>query len=109
VVGLKQGDIIMVDFNPIAGSEQGNYRSALVISNNFTISKTNIITLLPITNTKKNHPLNVALNTAKIAGMVLCSHVRSLDLKTRKFKVVGVVSKEKLEEVLEIVFAMLHS
>ena len=97
----------MVDFNPIVGSEQGNYRPALVISNDFTISKTNIITLLPIINTKSNHPLNVALEDGKTTGMVLCSHIRSLDLKARKFKVVDEVSKEKLDDVLEVVFAML--
>ena len=109
MVGLKQGDIIKVDFNPIIGSEQGNYRPALVISNNFTISKTNIITLIPITNTNSNHPLNVALNGSETTGMALCSHIRSLDLKARKFKVIETISKNKLDEVLEVVFAMLDN
>ena len=109
MVGLKQGDIVMIDFNPIVGSEQGNYRPALVISNDFTISKTNIITLLPITNTKSSHPLNVALENEKTTGMVLCSHIRSLDLKSRKFKVIDEVSKEKMDEVLEVVFAMMDN
>ena len=109
MVGLKQGDIIMVDFNPIVGSEQDNYRPALVISNDFTISKTNIITLLPITNAKSNHPLNVTLENTKTTGMILCSHIRSLDLKSRKFKIVDEVSKEKLDEVLEVVFATMDN
>jgi len=109
MVGLKQGDIIKVDFNPIVGSEQGNYRPALVISNDFMISKTNIITLLPITNTKSSHPLNIVLESEKTTGMILCSHIRSLDLKIRKFKIIDKVSKEKMDEVLEVVFAMLDN
>ena len=109
MVGLRQGDIIMVDFDPKIGSEQGNYRPALVISNDFIISKTNIITLLPITNTNSNHPLNIALAGSKTSGMILCGHIRSLDLKARKFKIVDKISKEKMDEIIEVVFAMLDN
>jgi len=50
---VKQGSVIKINFDPSVGSEQGGYRPAVVISNNYVLSKTNIISICPITSVKK--------------------------------------------------------
>ena len=109
---VKQGDIIKVNFDPTMGSEQGGYRPGLVVSNDFTISKTNIIAIVPITNTLSRHPFNVFLDgktTGATTGVVECAHIRSVDLIARNFYVSDRILDEKLDEVLEVVFAMLDN
>ena len=104
---VKQGDIIKINLNPTVGSEQSGYRPAVVITNDFTISKTNIISICPITNSTRKHALNVVLDEhIEIKGSILCAHIKSVDLSTRPYKVVDQISVEKMNEVLEIIFAM---
>jgi mRNA interferase MazF len=107
---VKQGSIIQINFSPTIGSEQSGYRPAVVVSNNFLISKTNIVSVCPITNTKQSDfALNVALDgSTKTSGTILCAHIRSVDLHKRKFKLVEQISEKKLDEVLEILIAMLE-
>ncbi|MDR0804618.1 MAG: type II toxin-antitoxin system PemK/MazF family toxin [Oscillospiraceae bacterium] len=40
---MKQGDIIKIDFSPVVGHEQANYRPAVVISNNFSIKNNKLL------------------------------------------------------------------
>lgn len=106
---VKQGSIIKIDFSPTIGSEQAGYRPAVVVSNDFIISKTNIISICPITNTKqRKSALNVILDeNTQIQGTILCAHIRSVDIQKRGYKVIEQVSEKKLDEVLEILIAML--
>jgi mRNA interferase MazF len=105
---VKQGSIIKIDFNPIVGSEQGGYRPAVVVSNNFVISKTNIISICPITNQQGKTALNVLLDDkTKTQGAVLCAHSRSVDLSKRSYKRVEELSEDKLDEILNIMIGIL--
>lgn len=81
---VKQGDIIKLNFNPQAGHEQAGYRPALVISNDFFNQKANVTIVCPITNTDNQFPLHVPLDSrTETTGVVLCEHVKALDLKAR--------------------------
>ncbi len=103
---VKQGDIILLNFNPQAGYEQAGYRPALVISNNVFNKRTGLAILCPITSKEKKYPLRVELdNNTKTHGFILCEHIKSLDIEARGYKVVEQVSKEILQEVINIVFA----
>ena len=103
---VKQGDIIKVSFDPIVGSEQSGYRPAVVISNNFLISKTNIISICPITKAQGKTALNVLLDgETKTQGAILCAHVRSIDIKKRPHVVIEQLPAEKLDEVINIVIS----
>jgi len=107
MVKVKQGDIIKINFDPTIGSEQSGYRPAIVISNDFTISKTNIITICPITSNTRKNALNVILDErTETQGSILCAHIKSVDILSRKYKVVEQIPSDKLDEVLEIIFAM---
>ncbi len=103
---VKQGNIIKVNFNPQAGHEQAGYRPALVISNNFFNEKTNITIVCHITNTNNKFPLHVPLDDrTTTTGVVLCEHIKALDLNARTYKVVEDIPSDLLEKVIDIVYS----
>lgn len=103
---VNQGDIIRVNFNPQAGHEQAGYRPALVISNNFFNKKTNLAIVCPITNTDNRFPLHIPLDSrTETTGVILCEHVKALDLTARTYKVVEALPKDVLEKVVDVVFS----
>ena len=80
----EQGDIIMMNFSPQAGHEQGGRRPALVISNASFYRYTHLGIVCPITTKIKDYPMHVRLDErTKTTGEILCEHVKSLDLGAR--------------------------
>lgn len=56
---LKQGDIIMMNFNPTKGHEQSRYRPALIVSNDdFNMMCGGMIKVVAITSNEKDFPLH---------------------------------------------------
>lgn len=103
---VRQGDIIKLNFNPQAGHEQAGYRPALVISNDFFNQKTNLTIVCPITNTNNRFPLHIPLDDRTVTtGVVLCEHVKALDLNARSYRVVEQIPKDLLRTVIDVVFA----
>ena len=103
---VKQGTIIKVNFNPQKGHEQAGYRPALVISNDVFNQKTNLTIVCPITNTNNNFPLHIPLDErTKTTGVILCEHIKSLDLKTRNYEVVENLPNDILENVIDIIYS----
>ena len=106
---VKQGSIILVDFDPQAGHEQKGRRPALVISNDLFNKYSEMAILCPITNTDKNHPLHIRLNEeTKTNGVILCDQVKTMDIKVRNFKYLENIPEEILENVLDIVFSIIE-
>lgn len=98
----KQGDIIMMNFNPQAGHEQGGRRPALVISNASFHHYTRLGIVCPITTKIKDYPMHVKLDErTKTTGEILCEHVKSLDLGARGAAYVETLPDDLLQEVLE--------
>ena len=103
---VKQGDIIKVSFDPNSGHEQAGYRPALVVSNNEFNKRTKLAIVCPITNTDNSFPLHVPLDTrTSTTGVILCEHVRTLDLQSRKSRFVEKVPDDILKLVTDIISA----
>ena len=103
---VKQGDIIKTNFNPQSGHEQAGYRPAVVISNSVFNSKTNLVIVCPITNTKRPFALHIPLdNRTETAGVILCEHVTSLDIGARGHKFIEKLPKDLLNEAIDTVKA----
>lgn len=103
-----QGEIIKVNFNPQAGHEQAGYRPAVVVSNDFFNNKTNLAVLCPITNTDNKFPLHIPLDErTKTTGVILCEHIRTLDIEARGYKVVERLPEDLLEKTLSVISAIL--
>ena len=103
---VKQGTIIKINFNPQVGHEQAGYRPAVVISNNIFNNKTKLAIVCPITNTDNKFPLHIPLDKrTKTKGVILCEHVKSLDLKNRKYEVIEKLPQDILENIINTVYA----
>ena len=103
---VKQGTIIKVNFNPQAGHEQAGYRPAVVISNNIFNEKCKLAIVCPITNTNNHFPLHIPLDErTKTTGMILCEHIKALDLNKRTYQEVELLPNDILEDVINIVFS----
>jgi len=106
---VKQGSIIKINFDPSIGSEQAGYRPAIIISNNVVISKTNIITICPITTRQGKTALNVMLDERTATqGAVLCAHSKAVDIKKRHYTIVEQLPPDKLEEVVNTIISMIE-
>lgn len=78
----------------------------MVISNDFFNKKTNLTIVCPITNTKKDFPLHVCLDErTKTTGVVLCEHIKSVDLQNREYVFVEKIPVDLLDEIINIVFS----
>ncbi len=103
---VKQGTIIKINFNPQAGHEQAGYRPAVVISNDIFNDKTKLSIVCPITNTNNHFPLHIPLdNRTKTTGVILCEHIKALDLNSRTYQVIEDLPKDILENVIDIVYS----
>lgn len=103
---VNQGDIIKVNFNPQRGHEQAGYRPALVVSNNVFNEKTNLTMVCPITNTDNKFPLHIPLDKrTNTTGVVLCEHIRTLDLNAREYKFVESIPEDILQQVCDVLIA----
>lgn len=105
----KQGDIVLLDFNPTKGHEQNGKRPAIVISNNVFNTNTKMVIVCPITSNEKEFPTHYLLeNTKKIHGSVLCEHIRSIDFEIRNLKFVEKASENDLLSVIMLMNACIE-
>ena len=103
---VKQGMIIKLNFNPQVGHEQAGYRPAVVISNNVFNEKAKLAIVCPITNTDNKFPLHIALDErTKTKGVILCEHLKSLDLRKRKYETIEKLPKDILDKVINTIYA----
>ena len=106
---MKQGDIILIDFDPAKGREQTGYRPAVVISQTVYNQKRNMAFICPITNSTKPLRLRVMLDSrTQTQGDVICEQVRVIDLLVRKCKVVEPLPKDLLKQVLAAVSVIIE-
>ena len=105
---ISRGDIILVNLNPVIGSEQGETRPALVIQNNIGNEYSPTTIVAPITSKifSKQFPTNVELENInsplKQKSTVLLNQIRTID-KPRITKNYGKISARKMKDVDEAI------
>lgn len=97
----EKGHFIYLDFTPQAGTEQAGRRPALVLSPiQFNIA-VGLIYACPVTNEVKGSPFEVAIPAgAKITGVVLTDHLKSLDWIERNADFHSQAPTDLVEDVL---------
>ena len=95
------GDLIWTDFDPTLGREQAGRRPALAISPKAFAVNTGFVFVCPITTHVRPFPTSVVLPEGlPIAGEILISHLRSIDILARAIRPVGAaVPAETAEQV----------
>ncbi|HRZ85250.1 MAG TPA: type II toxin-antitoxin system PemK/MazF family toxin [Candidatus Paceibacterota bacterium] len=101
---IKKGDILIVNFEPIKGSEQGRVRPALVIQNNLLNKYSPLTIVAPITSKiyEKEYPTNVVISKADSLlnndSTVLVNQMRTID-KQRILKKISSLNNFIMDEV----------
>lgn len=105
----KYGDIIVIDFDPQIGVEMRKRRPAIVVSADEFQKRTGLVWLIPVTSTTKGlFPLHVPIDESGTVGVAICEQVKSFDYNARKWRKVGFASDELLENVRNIISAILN-
>ena len=99
----KKGDLVILTFDPSAGHEQQGRRPALIISNEIFNKHVGLAIACPITNTDRNFPFHVQLNSDKLTGFIMTEQIKSIDYKVRNVKFIEKVNDEIMDKVLGIV------
>jgi len=80
----KQGDIVILNFDPAAGHEQKGRRPALIVSNEEFHKRTRMSMVCPITKTLSGFPAHLQLdNRTDTVGEIMCEQVKCLDINMR--------------------------
>ncbi len=104
----QRGDLVHIDFNPQAGTEQAGRRPALVLSPVEYNSRTGLAIMCPITSKIKRYPFEVEVPPGgKLSGVVLSDHIKNLDWRARRMDFVAKAPATLLDEVLAKLNALL--
>ena len=91
------GDIVLVEFDPVRGTEQGGIRPALIISTRGMHETTRRAIICPITRNMQPWPTKVFLPQGlAVDGAVLVDQVRSVDRDARLLRKLGSVPQSVL-------------
>jgi mRNA interferase MazF len=102
-----RGDLVWLEFNPQAGSEQAGRRPALVVSPRSYNRKVGLALVCPITSHVKGYPFEVELPPGiEAQGAILCDQIKSLDWRARSAKYFGCVPDAVMEEVTARILAL---
>ena len=100
----KQGDIIVMDFNPSKGREQQGKRPALIINNEKYFNRTGLIIVSPISSTQNQFPMHIKLEDKLMTkGAVLTQHIRTIDPIVRSVSYIESVSEDFKNHIVKIV------
>jgi mRNA interferase MazF len=101
---IKRGEILIIDFEPVKGSEQGRIRPALVIQNNISNENSPTTIVAPITSRvyTKEFPTNVfiqkSISKLDKNSTILLNQIRTID-KSRIIKRISKLDYETMQKV----------
>ena len=105
----KQGDIVILDFDPQIGHEQKGRRPGLLISNDQFHKRTNMAMVCPITNTISGFPTHIVLdNRTNTNGEIMCEQVKCLDIVARNASYKETVPSDILDEVIDLICSFIE-
>lgn len=110
-INIKQGDIIIIDFDPSLGHKQKENRPALVISNHdFTRLTQSLVKVVPISTTDNEFPLHIPVPKGlRVHGVVETQQETTLDLSARRWRKVDHIPDDYLKQILEVIFETYES
>lgn len=101
---IKRGDVVLVDLEPVKGSEQGKTRPCLVLQNNKgnEFSPTTIVAAIT-SKVGLEYPFIVNISAGE-GGLpkdssILCSQIRTISMQDRVVKKLGSLKPETMKRV----------
>lgn len=99
-----RGEIWLIDLDPTKGHEQAKLRPCLIISaNEFNLSLSNLIIILPITTKHRNLPTFIKVDSSesnlKFDSYIICEQIRTVSLLRVQKTKIGQVNNNTLKKV----------
>lgn len=99
---LKQYEIILVNLNPIMGSEINKTRPCIVISPNEMNKHLRTIIVAPMTTASKSYPTRIEIKHNDKIGWIVVDQIRTIN-KKRVLKVLGRMTKPEIKELKSVI------
>lgn len=102
---IRRGDVVLVNLDPVIGSEVGKTRPAAVVQNDLANRSSPTVTVIPLTsNTERVYPFQVLI-PAEISGLerdskALCEQLRTV-ARQRIVRPIGHLGEQVLAEIRE--------
>jgi len=103
----EQGDIVALNFDPQSGHEQKGRRPAIVVSNKVFNQHLGLAFACPITNTKRDFPFHIQVESENITGYIMVEQMKSIDYSSRSIKFIEKANEETMSQILGIIDSIL--
>jgi len=104
----EQGDIVALSFDPQSGHEQKSRRPAIIISNKIFNQHLGLAFACPITNTKRNFPFHVEVESENITGFIIGEQMKSIDYHARNIKFIEKANQKTIAQILGIIDSIMQ-
>ena len=98
---ISQYQIILVNLDPILGSEIKKTRPCIVISPNEMNLFLNTVVIAPMTTSSKNYPTRIEVKHDSKIGWIVLDQIRTID-KQRIIKDLGRLTKSEINELKSV-------
>jgi len=104
----QQGDIVALNFDPQSGHEQKGRRPAIIISNKIFNKHLGLSFACPITNTKRNFPFHIEVQSENITGFIMVEQMKSIDYNSRNIKFIEKANQATINKILGIIDSIIE-
>jgi len=108
---MKKYDIILVDLNPVKGSEQSGIRPCIIIQNDYANKVANTYVVAILSSVIKDYPHTLIIDSSKINWLTQKSRIDLLQVRTidetriiKKFWELDLEFRKLLDEKIKIAF-----
>lgn len=98
---ISQYQIILVNLDPIPGSEIKKTRPCVVISPNEMNKFLNTVVIAPMTTSSKNYPTRIEIKHDNRTGWIVLDQIRTID-KQRIISDLGRLTKTEIHELKSV-------
>ena len=104
----EQGDIVALSFDPQSGHEQRGRRPAIIISNKTFNRYLGLAFACPITNTKRDFPFHIEVQSQNITGYIMGEQMKSIDYNARRIKFIEKADQKTINQILGIIDSIIR-
>lgn len=102
---IRRGEIVLVNLEPVMGSEQGKIRPCLIVQNDLLNKFSPNTTIVSITSkiSEKQYPHTVIISSDESGlskeSSILCNQIRTISIKDRLIKKLGFLGQSSMKKV----------
>ena len=104
----EQGDRVALSFDQQSANEQKSRRAAIIISNKVFNKHLGLAFACPITNTKRDFPFHIKVESENITGFIMAEQLKSIDYNSRNIKFIEKADQKTINKILGIIDSIIQ-